>query len=177
MSDLRIGVLGCGRIGRMHAELIAGRVEGLALGAVRTMDEVVAQRMGRYRVWGRFYLAFAGAALLLATLGIYGVLSFDVASRTPEIGVRRALGASGSTVWSAVVRSAGKRIALGAVLGLGLGRWLSHGIQHVLYSVDIDDVTVFVAVALLLTGVGALASWIPARRATRIDPLTAIRAD
>ena len=142
---------------------------------VRSMDDVVGQRMGRYRIWGRFYFAFAAAALLLAALGIYGMLSFGVTVRTAEIGVRRALGASSWSVQVEVLWLAAKRIAAGLLLGLLLGWALVGGLTRVLYGVETNDPRVFVTVIVLLTSVALLASWIPARRAARIDPLVAIR--
>ena len=139
------------------------------------MDEVVRQQMGRYRVWGSFYLAFAIAALLLASVGIYGVLTFNVTHRTAEIGVRRALGASRASVQVAVMRSAGRSVALGGALGLSIGAILADGLSRVLYGVDTGDPAVFATVLGVVTLVSLLASWLPARRAAAIDPVEAMR--
>ena len=142
---------------------------------LRTMAETVATRMGRYGVWGRFYLVFAAVALFLAAVGIYGVLSFGVESRTSEIGIRRALGASVGTVQNQVVKTALARILIGSGLGLLLGYWVSQGLRRVLYEVEPTDPRVFAGVVALLALVGLLASWIPARRAARIHPADAVR--
>jgi hypothetical protein len=169
------------RPGAVTAPALGGHVAALdaslPLRRLETMEELADRRLGRYRVWGRFWLAFAGAALLLAGLGIYGVLSFHVTLRTHEIGVRRALGASAASIQRDVVRRALENVVLGGTLGLWLGSLLTAGLGQVLYGVEGNDPTVFASVALLITGVAVAASWWPARRAARVDPRDAMRAD
>lgn len=143
--------------------------------SLRSLDEVVAQRTGRYRVWGRFYLALAVAGTLLAMLGVYSVLSFRVAERTAEIGVRRALGATTAVVQRGVMGTAGRQVVLGAVLGLALGGALAGGMARILFGVDTHDPVIFTSVAGVVALVGLTASWLPARRAGGIDPVEAIR--
>jgi len=147
---------------------------GLPTGSVRTMDEIVDGRMARYRVWGRFSAAAAASALLLAALGTYAVLSFTVARRSAEIGIRRALGASAASVQAGVLRAGVVRVGLGLAAGLWLGWLLADGLRQVLYGVEPNDPMVFATVAVVLGVVGLAASWLPARRAARIDPRTAI---
>ena len=144
---------------------------------MRSMEETIRQRLGRYGVWGRFYLAFAGVGLLLATIGVYGVLSFWVTLRTPEIGVRRALGASPGTVQRQVLRRACTHVGLGLGMGLVLGAVLIRGLTQVLYGVEPFDPWVYGSVVILMVSVGVLAGWQPARRAARIHPLQAIRQE
>ena len=105
------------------------------------------------------------------------MLSFEVTVRTAEIGVRRALGASARSVQVEVLRLAVERIGAGSVLGLLLGWALVGGLTRVLYGVETNDPRVFVTVTVLLAFIALLASWIPARRAARIDPLVAIRQE
>ena len=116
-------------------------------------------------------------ALLLSTLGIYGVVAYAVGRQTREIGVRMALGEEPQRVRRRVVasalRMAGAGVAVGIVLALGASRWLA----AFLVGVDARDPRMLVAAAAVLTIVATLAAYIPARRASRIDPLTALRAD
>jgi len=156
----------------------AYRVNGsLPVTGVESFSDRADRSLRRYQVWGRFYLAFALTGLLLAALGVYGVLAFSVSLRTGEIGVRRALGASAASVQRGIVAGALRRTLSGGVLGLALGGVLVGGLSRVLYGVETNDPGVYVAVGLLLTVVAVLASWIPARRAARIEPLAAIRSD
>lgn len=119
---------------------------------------------------------FAAAASLLAVLGLYGVIAYSVAQRTREIGIRRAVGAQPSHIIALVIGE-GLRLALaGVVLGLG-GAWaLTRVMQGLLFQVSVVDPVTYAAVAALFAAVALAASYIPARRATRIDPLVALRA-
>jgi putative ABC transport system permease protein len=150
---------------------------GVPLRSIHSMSDFVSQRMGRYQVWGRFYLSFSLLALLLVSIGIYGVLSYGVFTRTAEIGVRRALGASRGSVQWEILRGVVRYLGLGIAGGLALGVVLVGGLTRVLYGVETSDVRVFIGAAVLLATVGLLSSWLPARRAARIDPLEAIRTE
>ncbi|HET9284963.1 MAG TPA: ABC transporter permease [Candidatus Angelobacter sp.] len=118
---------------------------------------------------------FAGTALLLAGAGIYGVLSYAVARRTREMGVRMALGASGGNVLRLVLRQAMTTAIIGVVLGLIGAFILMRFIQSMLFEVGSADPLTFAGVALLLLAIGLIASYLPARRATRVDPIVALR--
>jgi ABC-type antimicrobial peptide transport system permease subunit len=118
---------------------------------------------------------FAATALLLAGLGIYGVISYLVSERTHEIGIRLALGAPRQSILRMVLRQ-GLRLALaGAAVGLACALMVSHLMAGLLYGVSPTDPLTFAGVAVLLIGVALLACYIPARRAIRVDPLVALR--
>ena len=119
----------------------------------------------------------AGIALLLGTVGIYGVIAYIVGRRTQEIGVRMALGAQAQTVLRGVVGEGLRLTGLGVAAGL-VGAWaMSRVLASLLFGVTATDPMTFGATALLLTAVATLASWIPARRASRVDPVEGLRAE
>ena len=142
---------------------------------VRTMDEVLGKEIAPRRIAMTLLMTFAGLALLLASLGIYGVLSYFVAQSTPEIGVRLALGARQADVLRLVV-GRGMRLALiGLVIGLVGALSLTRLMTSLLFGVSATDATTFAGVSGLLILVALLACYIPARRATKVDPLVALR--
>ena len=130
-----------------------------------------------YRAFGTLFVAFGLAALAMATIGLYGVMSFSTGNRTREIGVRMALGAERRNVLLMILRQGAWQIAAGLALGLGFAALLSRGLGILLFGVRPWDPAVFAAVVLALAAAGTLASFIPARRATRIDPVDALRFD
>jgi len=142
---------------------------------VATMDEVISASVANQRFGALLFLLFGAIALVLTAVGIYGVISYGVAQRTHEIGIRLALGAARHEVLSLIVREAMKPALLGAALGLCAAFGLTRLLSRLLYNVKPTDPIVFVAVLLLLIGVALLASYIPARRATRVDPMIALR--
>jgi predicted permease len=145
---------------------------------IHTMQQVVSESMSSQRFPMILLGTFAGLALLLASIGIYGVISYAVAQRIHEIGIRMALGAEKRTIFRLVVghglRLALAGLAIGAALALILTRVLT-SFSHLLYGVGASDPATFVTISALLTVVAVLACYIPARRATRVDPMVALR--
>jgi putative ABC transport system permease protein len=142
---------------------------------VMTMDEVVAQSFWDRRFFGTLFSIFAGLALFLASLGLYGVMAYSVRQRTQEIGVRMALGASRGDVMKMVLWEGLKLALFGVGGGLVAAFALTRVMGGLLYGVSATDPMTFAATAVLLTAVAMFAAWLPARRATRVDPLVALR--
>jgi predicted permease len=146
--------------------------------SVQTMEEMVSESMSSQRFPMVLLGNFAGMALLLASIGIYGVISYSVAQRVPEIGIRMALGAEKSDIFRMVVGQ-GLLLGVGGVAAGGtaaliLMRVIS-SFSHLLYGVRANDPATFTAISLLLIGVAVLACYLPARRASRVDPMIALR--
>jgi ABC-type antimicrobial peptide transport system permease subunit len=120
---------------------------------------------------------FAAVALLLAAVGVHGVLSYTVAQRTPEIGIRVALGADPRAVWSLVLGQGAVLTILGVTIGLAGALALTRFLGSMLYGVSAHDPVTFVAVAAVLAAVATIATWLPARRAARVDPMIALRSE
>ena len=120
---------------------------------------------------------FAGFALILAAVGIYSVVSFTVNERTKEIGVRVALGADAGRVRRLVVRQALMPVATGAVIGAGIAVAVSGGLERMLFEITGTDPLTLAAVGVLLVLVAVVASWVPAFRAARLDPVESLRAE
>ncbi|HZR08896.1 MAG TPA: ABC transporter permease [Myxococcales bacterium] len=145
--------------------------------SVRSLDQVIERAAAPQRLAAGLLGAFAGAALLLAALGIYGVVSCGVSQREREIGVRMALGAKAGDVLRMVLND-GLRLSLaGAVVGALLSLGIARVLGNFLYGVSATDPVTYALVGAGLALVAALASWLPARRATRVDPMTALRAE
>jgi len=144
------------------------------LANMRTFDDVIADSVAPRRLSVVLLGVFAGVALLLAGVGIYGVISYLVVQRTHEIGVRMALGAQRQDVLGMVVGHALKLVALGAIIGLILAFLSTRALAALLYSVSAFDLTTFVFVTITLASVALVASYIPALRATRADPMIAL---
>ena len=120
---------------------------------------------------------FAFTALLLATIGLYGVMAYTVSQRTSEFGLRMALGAQRRDVLRLVFGEGARLAAIGLVSGLAIALLLTSALSSLLYGVQPNDPLAFAGVALLLGSVTALACWLPARRATKVDPMIALRAE
>jgi putative ABC transport system permease protein len=142
---------------------------------VRTMDEYLERTLTSKRLMMIVLALFAAVALTLAAVGIYGVMSYAVAQRTSEIGIRMALGAHPRDVLRLVVGQGVLLTIAGLVLGIGAGWWLTRLMTTLLFDVSATDPLTFAGVAMLLASVAFLATWIPARRAANVDPLVALR--
>jgi putative ABC transport system permease protein len=144
---------------------------------VSTLEELVGGTIARPRFNATMLSLFAGLGLLLAAIGIYGVLSYTVAQRTQEMGIRMALGADPRDVLRLVVLDGFRVTAIGVVAGLLIALPAMRLLASLLYGVEASDPTVYILVALVLTLVALVATYIPARRATRVDPMIALRAE
>jgi putative ABC transport system permease protein len=144
---------------------------------VMSMEQRLAETVAPRRFQMLLFGAFATVALVIAMVGIYGVITYAVSRRTHEIGIRMALGAQASDVLRMVVWR-GMRLALiGVSLGVAAALALTRVMKNLLFNVSATDPATFALIALLLVGVALIASYIPARRATKVDPLQALRHD
>jgi putative ABC transport system permease protein len=144
---------------------------------VRTIDQSIARTLTTKRVTNLLLAGFATTALLLALIGIYGVMSLNVVSRTSEFGIRMALGAQAGDVLKLVIGQGLKLAGAGALLGLVGALALTRLLETLLFGVSATDPLTFVVIALSLTLVALVACWIPARRATKVDPMVALRSE
>jgi putative ABC transport system permease protein len=142
---------------------------------VRTLPEIVSDRTAQRRLAATLITVFAVVALALAAIGIYGVMSYAVAQRTQEIGIRMALGAERDAILRMVLRHGTLMAVTGVALGLLAAFFLARLITSLLFQTSAADPPTFSVVPAVLIAVAVLACWIPARRATRVDPLVALR--
>lgn len=146
-----------------------------AVSFLMPLAALASESVSTQRVVGILLAVFAGLALMLAAVGIYAVVSFSAAQRTQEIGVRLALGANATDVLAMIAGQAMLPISAGLTVGMISAVGLVHFLAGLLYGVRPLDPAVFIGVALVLSGAAALASYMPARRATQIDPMIALR--
>jgi predicted permease len=144
-------------------------------GAVRSMDQVLAHSLALRNFMMLLLSIFGGLALVLASVGIYGVVSFAVSQRTREIGVRMALGARPADVLRMILMEGLKLVAVGVVIGVAAALMLTRLLEGMVYGVSMRDPLIFVLVNLLMVAVSLAACYVPARRAMRVDPITALR--
>jgi putative ABC transport system permease protein len=147
----------------------------LAVSQVRTMDELLARSVAAPRFYLVLLSCFAGGALLLAAIGLYGVIAYAVGQRTRELGLRMALGAQRGEVTKLVLRWGVALVSAGAALGLGGTVLATRLLRVILYEVSPLDPATLVVGALALAAVSVFAAYLPARRAARIDPMEALR--
>ena len=148
---------------------------GLPVGHVRTMNEIASSTISRQRFSMLLLTIFGSSALLMAAIGIYGFMAYSVQQRTQELGIRIALGAQAPNIRNMVVRQGMVLAGIGVVIGIGGALGLTRLLAGFLFGVKAWDPAAFVVTPLLLSGVALLAVWIPAYRATRVDPVTALR--
>jgi putative ABC transport system permease protein len=147
----------------------------LPVSEVATMEEVVAESIWQPRLYAMLFAVFAGGALLLALIGIYGVMAFLVQTRTHEIGVRMALGASARDVFNLIVGRGMKLTVVGVLIGVAGAIALTRLMHSLLFNTSATDPFTFILISLLLSVAAFLACYIPARRAAKVDPLVALR--
>lgn len=156
-------------------EVIHGIDSQLPVAKVATMTNIVSESMAEARFSMLLLSAFGVLALVLASVGMYGVISYSVVQRTPEIGVRMALGAQRSSIFQMVLASAMKIAGMGILMGLIAASLLTQFMSHFLYGIAALDLLTFISVSIITFGVVVLACYLPALRATKTDPLVAIR--
>lgn len=142
---------------------------------VNSLEQALYDSNWPLRVFGSLFTAFGGAALFLATVGLYGVMAFSVSRRTQEVGVRMAMGARGRDVLAMVLRQGLVQVTIGMLLGVGLGAALGSAMSALLVSVSPYDARIFLGVAAVLTATAVAACLVPARRAAGLDPMVALR--
>ena len=142
-----------------------------------TMDNLIADSVSPRRFSSVLVAIFAGLALLLSAIGIYGVMSYTVSQRTQEIGLRMALGAQMVNVRGMILGQALKLTAIGVTLGLAGAFAAGRFLASLVFGVGTHDTLIFLGAAMLLVAVALVASWTPAQRAMRVDPLVALRHD
>ncbi len=147
----------------------------MPIGNIPPMAQVISTSVASQQFILLLMGVFAGIALILTAVGIYGVLSYQVSQRTNEIGIRMALGAGARDVLKLVVGQGLRLTLMGVAMGLAAALGLTRLISHLLFGVSATDPMVFISIALVLTGVAALACYLPARRATKVDPIVALR--
>jgi predicted permease len=150
---------------------------GIAVASIATMEDIIAESIGGSRFYAMLVAIFAGLALVLAAVGIYGVMSYAVAQRTQEIGVRLALGAAERQIFGLVVGESLKLAAVGLGLGLAGSIAVGKAMGGMLFGVAATDLVTLSGTAAVLVAVAFLASYLPARRAMRIDPMEALRVE
>ena len=144
---------------------------------VRTLDEAIAQSRWPYSVFGSIFVILAVIALVLSSVGIYAITSYSVTQRTQELGLRLALGAQASQISWLILRTGLWQLGVGLTLGLAAAYGVSQVLESLVAQIPAVDPVTFIAITLLLTVVMLTACLIPARRATRMDPVEALRVD
>jgi predicted permease len=155
--------------------VVAQMDSDLPVSKIATMEEVVAESIWQPRLYAMLFAVFAGGALILALIGIYGVMAFLVQTRTHEIGIRMALGATARDVFKLIVGRGMKLTAIGVLVGIGGAAVLTRLMHSLLFNTSATDPITFILISLLLSLAAFLACYIPARRAAKVDPLVALR--
>jgi putative ABC transport system permease protein len=149
----------------------------VAISSIKTVERTMTESLWQRRLWGVLFTAFAGLALLLAAVGVYGVISYAVAQRTREMGVRMALGAAPAAVRALVIREGLTLCAIGVGVGMLGALALGRVAQSLLFGVTPHDMATYFVVLIVIVGTVVLACWLPALRASRVSPTVALRAE
>jgi len=168
---------GAGATAGVVRAAVAGLDPELPVGDVRTIEQILSESTGQPRFRSFLIASFAGLALLLAAVGVYGLISFTVAQRVPEIGVRLALGADPWQVFRLVVGQGLRLAVLGVAVGLVAAAAAARLVSGLLFATSTTDPVIYASLAVLLLTMAALACYVPARRAMRVDPMTALRSE
>jgi ABC-type antimicrobial peptide transport system permease subunit len=152
-------------------------VTGLPVSDVRSMEDVVSRSVSRQRFNMLLMTVFGIAALLLAAIGIYGLMAYSVEQRTQEIGIRLALGADSTAVRRMIVGQGMRHAIAGVAIGIATAFGLARAIASLLYGVTPRDPLVFAAAPVVLALVALVGVWVPSRRAVKVDPVSALRAE
>ena len=144
---------------------------------IKSMDEHLALLLFPLRMAALVLSAFGVLALLLPAIGVYGVVSYAVSRRTKELGIRMSLGATAQDVVTLAVRGGMSLVVVGGVVGVLLAAAVTWSISNYLFGISSQDVVTFVAIPLVLTAVAFAAAWVPARRASLVDPVRALRSE
>jgi putative ABC transport system permease protein len=158
-------------------EAVHGVDANLPLSSVNTMDKLVEQSVGQRRLSMFLLGVFSTIAVVLASIGIYGVMSYSVTQRTRELGIRMALGAARTRVLALVVGQGMTLAAAGVAIGLGGALALTRLLSAQLFGIGATDPATYILVSLLLAAIALLATLVPALRATRVDPVVALREE
>jgi ABC-type antimicrobial peptide transport system permease subunit len=149
----------------------------LPLFNIKTLAEQKSESLVQERLLAKLSGFFGALALLLASIGLYGVMAYNVVRQTREIGIRMALGASRQALLLMVLRDGLLMVAIGVAAGIPLSLWLSRLVRGLLFGVAAHDPSTLMTSALILMTVAALASYLPARRASRVEPIVALRCE
>jgi len=163
------------KLGATIREVVRSLDRGVPILRLRTMRQVVVDSLSEPRLMAAFLLGFAAFALLLAAIGIYGITAYSVTQRVHEMGLRLALGASHREVLWIVLRKGAVLAGLGVAFGIPVALALSRVMGSLLYGMSSRDLSVFAGVPVVLLSVALAASYLPARRATKVDPMVALR--
>jgi ABC-type antimicrobial peptide transport system permease subunit len=150
---------------------------GISYVTITPFRDIVSSQRRSWQLGATMFLAFGVLALILAAMGLYSVIAYNVTQRTHEIGVRVALGAQARDVAGLVVSDGLRVTIVGVAIGGAVALWAGRWVKALLFDVSPNDPAVFALVAATLVAAGVAASWLPARRATRVDPNVVLRAD
>jgi len=168
---------GAGATASVVRAAVAGLDPELPIGEVRTIEQILSESTGQPRFRSFLIGSFALLALLLASVGVYGLISFTVTQRVPEIGVRLALGADPWQVFSLVLGQGLRLAVIGIAVGLVTAAVAARLVSGLLFATSTTDPLIYASLAVLLLTMAALACYVPARRAMRVDPMTALRSE
>jgi ABC-type antimicrobial peptide transport system permease subunit len=158
-------------------DIVAELDPNLPVYAVVPLEDAIRRATWAFAMFGRLFTIFGVAALFLAAVGLYGVMSFSVNQRRSEMGIRMALGAEQGTIVRLVMRKGAIQLGIGIACGLAIGASMGGPMRFVLYGVEKGDLTVYGSVVLALMAAGLLACFVPARAATRTDPVEVMRGE